>query len=102
MTWTIIILLAVGVASLRLLGMYGGTALVRRVPMFERLGSLIPAAVVSAVIAQLTFASGKSLTIDARSAGVAVAAVLIWRREIGRAPVREGVRRGLFGLRVAR
>ena len=80
MTWTIIILLAVGVASLRLLGMYGGTALVRRVPMFERLGSLIPAAVVSAVIAQLTFASGKSLTIDARSAGVAVAAVLIWRR----------------------
>ena len=38
MTWTIIILLAVGVASLRLLGMYGGTALVRRVPMFERLG----------------------------------------------------------------
>lgn len=80
MSWSIIVYLAIGVATLRLLGMYGGTSLVARVPVFNKLGTLIPAAVVSAVIVQLTFASGKSLTIDARSAGMVVAAVLIWKR----------------------
>ena len=79
MTWTIIILLAVGVASLRLLGMYGGTALVRRVPMFERLGSY-PSRSCQCCHCPTHIRKRKSLTIDARSAGVAVAAVLIWRR----------------------
>ena len=44
------------------------------------LASLIPAAVVAAVIVQLTVASGKSLVIDERLAGMAVAGLLVWRR----------------------
>jgi hypothetical protein len=80
MTWTVIFLLAGGVAGQRLVGMFAGGAMLARVPALSRLASLIPAAVVAAVIAQLTLASGKSLVIDERLAGMAVAGVLVWRR----------------------
>lgn len=80
MTWGVIALLAIGVWSQRLLGMFAGGALLDRVPLFARLASLIPAAVVGAVIIQLTIADGRALTLDARSVGVAVAGVLVWRR----------------------
>lgn len=80
MTWTLIFVLAAGVAAQRVFGMFAGAALLARVPVFARLASLIPAAVVAAVIVQLTLASGRTLVIDARLAGVAVAAVLVWRR----------------------
>lgn len=80
MTWGVIALLAIGVWSQRLVGMFAGGALLDRVPLFARLASLIPAAVVGAVIIQLTIADGRSLTLDARSVGVAVAGVLVWRR----------------------
>jgi hypothetical protein len=79
-TWGVIALLAIGVWSQRLVGMFAGGALLDRVPLFARLASLIPAAVVGAVIIQLTIADGRSLTLDARSVGVAVAGVLVWRR----------------------
>ncbi len=80
MTWGVIALLAIGVWSQRLVGMFAGGALLDRVPLFARLASLIPAAVVGAVIIQLTIADGRALTLDARSVGVAVAGVLVWRR----------------------
>ena len=80
MTWGVIALLAIGVWSQRLVGMFAGGALLDRVPLFARLASLIPAAVVGAVIIQLTIANGRALTLDARSVGVAVAGVLVWRR----------------------
>ena len=80
MTWTVITLLAVGVAVQRLVGMFVGVALLERVPVFARVASLIPAAVVSAVIVQLTIASGRSLVVDERLAGMTVAGVLVWRR----------------------
>ena len=80
MTWGVIALLAIGVWSQRLAGMFAGGALLDRVPLFARLASLIPAAVVGAVIIQLTIADGRALTLDARSVGVAVAGVLVWRR----------------------
>lgn len=80
MTWGVIALLAIGVWSQRLVGMFAGGALLDRVPLFARLASLIPAAVVGAVIIQLTIADGRALTLDARSAGVAAAGVLVWRR----------------------
>ena len=60
--------------------MFAGGALLDRMPLFARLATLIPAAVVGSVIIQLTIADGRELTLDARSAGVAVAAVLVWRR----------------------
>lgn len=80
MSWTVVWLLAAGVAAQRLAGMFAGRALLARVPALARLASLIPAAVVAAVIVQLTVASGKSLEFDPRLAGMAVAGVLVWRR----------------------
>jgi hypothetical protein len=80
MTWVHIVVLAAGVSAQRLIGMFAGGALLQRVPVFARLASLIPAAVVTAVIVQLTIASGRTLVVDARLAGVAVAGVLVWRK----------------------
>lgn len=80
MSWTVVALLTAGVVAQRLLGMFAGGVLLARVPALARLASLIPAAVVAAVIVQLTVASGKILEVDARLAGMAVAGVLVWRR----------------------
>lgn len=80
MTWAAVFLLAGGVWGQRLLGMFVGGRVVSRRPALARLAVLIPAAVVMAVIVQLTVGSGRSLVLDARAVGVAVAAVLVWRR----------------------
>lgn len=80
MTWTIVAVLAAGVWAQRLLGMFIGARVLSRQPSLGRLATLIPAAVVMAVIVQLTLASGKSLELDARAAGMAVAGLLVWRR----------------------
>ena len=80
MTWTIMVVLAAGVWAQRMLGMFVGARALSRQPALGRLATLIPAAVVTAVIVQLTIASGRSLVIDARLVGMTVAAVLVWRR----------------------
>lgn len=80
MTWTIVFVLAAGVWGQRFLGMYVGGPVLSRFPALGKIATLIPAAVVMAVIVQLTVASGKSLVVDARLAGMVVAAVLVWRR----------------------
>lgn len=80
MSWTVVWLLTAGVMAQRLAGMFVGGAVIARVPALERLASLIPAAVVAAVIVQLTVADGKDLVVDERLAGMVVAGVLVWRR----------------------
>ncbi len=40
----------------------------------------LPAAVLAAIVVVQTFADGRSLVLDARAAGVAVAGVALWRR----------------------
>jgi len=80
MTWTIVAVLAAGVWAQRLLGMFVGGRILSRQPALGRLATLIPAAVVMAVIVQLTVASGSSLELDARVLGMAAAGVLVWRR----------------------
>ena len=73
------VLLTSGIAAQRLLGMFVlGQGLERR-PTLRRLVELTPAGVIAAVVAQLTFGVGQRLQIDARLAGVAVAALLVWR-----------------------
>lgn len=74
------VVLAAGVWAQRMLGMFVGARVLSRQPALGRLATLIPAAVVTAVIVQLTIASGRSLVIDARLVGMTVAAVLVWRR----------------------
>lgn len=80
MTWTIVAVLAAGVWAQRLFGMFVGGRVLRRQPALGRLATLIPAAVVMAVIVQLTLGSGTSLELDPRAAGMVVAGVLVWRR----------------------
>lgn len=80
MTWGIVFVLAAGVWGQRFAGMFIGGPVLARYPALGRLATLIPAAVVMAVIVQLSVASGKSLVIDARFAGMAAAAILVWKR----------------------
>jgi hypothetical protein len=79
-TWTIVFVLAAGVWGQRFLGMYVGGPVLSRFPTLGRLAALIPAAVVTAVIVQLTVASGTALTLDGRLAGMTAAGLLVWRR----------------------
>jgi hypothetical protein len=60
--------------------MYVGGPVLSRFPTLGRLAALIPAAVVTAVIVQLTVASGTALTLDGRLAGMTAAGLLVWRR----------------------
>ena len=46
----------------------------------EELLGLLPAALFGALILVSTFGEGQSLVIDARAAGLAAAAVAVWRR----------------------
>lgn len=80
MTWTIVFVLAAGVWGQRFLGMYVGGPVLSRFPALGKLATLIPAAVVMAVVVQLTLASGRSLVVDERLAGMVVAGILVWRR----------------------
>lgn len=71
--------LAAGAYAFKVLGLVvlGG----RHVPArFERCLALVPAALLSALIAKDTFSAGMELVVDARAAGVGVAAIAAWRR----------------------
>ncbi|WP_029135885.1 AzlD domain-containing protein [Nakamurella lactea] len=46
----------------------------------QRIAALLPIALLAALIATQTFGAGQHLVLDARVAGVAVAAVAAWRR----------------------
>lgn len=80
MTTLAIVALVIGVWGQRLLGGFVVGPLLDRRPGLTRAASLIPAAVVMAVIVQLTVANGSTLVLDERLAGVAVAGILVWRR----------------------
>lgn len=79
MTWTLVLVLAGVAYAFKVTGLVvlGG----RRLPVVvDRCLALIPAALVAALIVKDTFASGQNLVVDARAAGVGVAAVLAWRK----------------------
>ncbi len=80
MTVLSIAALTVAVWGQRLLGAFVVGPVLTRRPAVARAMGLIPAAVVMAVIVQLSVAAGRTLVVDARLAGVAFAAVLVWRR----------------------
>lgn len=79
MTWTLIILLAVGAYAFKVTGLIilGGRSLP---PTFERCLGLIPAAIITALVMKDTFTVGQDLTLDARALGIAVAVIAAWRR----------------------
>ena len=79
MIWAGIVVLAVGTYALKALG---PVALGARPlpPGLARLVALLPSAVLAALIAVSTFGDDRALTLDARAAGVAVAALAVWRQ----------------------
>lgn len=79
MTWTLIILLAVGAYAFKVTGLIilGGRSLP---PVFERCLGLIPAAIITALVMKDTFTVGQDLALDARALGIAVAVIAAWRR----------------------
>jgi branched-subunit amino acid transport protein len=74
MSWTLILALAAGAYAFKATGLVllGGRALPERL---VRCVALLPAALLAALIVVGTFADGQSLVLDARAAGVGVAAV---------------------------
>ena len=79
MTWTLIILLAVGAYAFKVTGLIilGGRSLPS---VFERCLGLIPAAIITALVMKDTFTVGQDLALDARALGIAVAVIAAWRR----------------------
>jgi branched-subunit amino acid transport protein len=52
----------------------------RKLPgWLDRIATLVPGALLAALVATSAFADGRSLTLDARAAGLAAAAVALWR-----------------------
>ena len=77
--WTAVIAGAIGCYAFKLLGLSVPERILEH-PRADRIADLLPVALLSALIAVQTFADGRSLTIDARAAGLAVAVVAVWRR----------------------
>jgi branched-subunit amino acid transport protein len=79
-TWITVAGLAVSTAAIKAAGplIFGGRALP---PLLARVIPLLPAALLSALVVTDTLGGpGRTLQLDARSAGVAAAGVALWRR----------------------
>jgi uncharacterized membrane protein len=77
-TWTSIVVLAAGAYALKAAGLLGPAWLDRDgrllPPRVEAVAALVPVALLSALIVVQTLSEGRSLVLDARLAGMAVAA----------------------------
>jgi branched-subunit amino acid transport protein len=78
-TWPALAALAVGSYVLKALGL---VVLGRRTlpPRVEEMLALLPAALFGALIVVSTFGADEALVLDARVAGLAAAAIAVWRR----------------------
>ena len=77
--WAAVIAGAIGCYLFKLMGLSIPERILEH-PRADRIADLLPVALLSALVAVQTFADGRSLTIDARAAGLAVAIVAIWRK----------------------
>ena len=79
MTWGLVLALAAGAYGFKVLGLIVIGS--RQLPLpLERCLALIPAAVISAIVAKDTMSVGQHLQVDARLAGVVVAIIAAWRK----------------------
>lgn len=81
MSVTAALALSLGIAAQRFLGMFALGRNLEQRPALRRFVELIPPGIIAAVVAQLTLTRGRGVEVDARIAGVAAAAVLLWRRK---------------------
>jgi branched-subunit amino acid transport protein len=79
MIWAAIILGSLGCWAEKLLG-YLVPASTLRNPWIMRVATLIPVALLAALVAVQTFGNGQTLTLDARAAGLAVAIIALIMR----------------------
>jgi len=79
MSWWFIVALAAGCYAFKVIGLIlvGDRTLP---PVVARCLALIPAAMISALVALNTFSDGQDLVVDARAAGVAAAVLAAWRK----------------------
>ncbi|MER5756597.1 AzlD domain-containing protein [Streptomyces sp. NPDC002088] len=78
-TWIAIGATAVGCYAVKLVGLLVPAGVLER-PVVRRLAALLPVALLAALTAQQTFADGQALVLDARTAGLAAAAVALLLR----------------------
>ncbi len=74
--WIAIGLTAVGCYLVKLLGLLVPAGALER-PLVQRLSALLPVALLAALTAQQTFATGAEPALDARAAGLAAAALAL-------------------------
>lgn len=77
--WIAVVLASLGCYALKL----AGVSLPQRVlehPRAVRVAAILPVALLAALIATSTVTDGSRLVLDARAAGLAAAAVAVWRR----------------------
>ncbi|MER8043907.1 AzlD domain-containing protein [Streptomyces sp. NPDC094032] len=74
--WLAIGLTAAGCYLVKLLGLLVPADTLER-PLVQRLSALVPVALLAALTAQQTFSSQGALTLDARAAGLAAAALAL-------------------------
>lgn len=77
--WAAVLLGAFGCYLLKLAGL-SVPARVLENPRVDRIGALLPIALLAALAATQTFATGQRITVDARAAGLAVAVVAVLLR----------------------
>lgn len=77
--WPALLAGCLGVYLFKLAGLSVPPAVLRR-PRVQRLAALLPIVLLAALIGVQTFGSGRAVSLDARFAGVLVAAVAVWRR----------------------
>lgn len=79
MIWTAVLATSFGCYALKLLG-WSVPARWLQAARLQRAAALLPLALLAALIVVQAFGSGRSLSIDARSAGLAVAGIAVLRR----------------------
>jgi hypothetical protein len=77
--WTAIVVGSLACFGLKLAGLSVPAGLLAQ-PRVQRVAVLVPVALLAALIGLQTFTDGRSLVLDARAAGLAVAVVAQWRR----------------------
>lgn len=76
MTWVAVLAGSLGCYLLKLTGFVVPTSVLDR-PVVRRISGLLPIAMLAALVVVQTFATGTSLVVDARLAGLAVAVVAL-------------------------
>jgi hypothetical protein len=79
MSWLPVIAVVAGCFALKLAGTAVPARIVRT-PRFAAISVLVPVALIAAVIAVQTVTVDHRFSLDARAAGLAVAAIAVWRR----------------------